>query len=193
VTGAARGAAGGAAEVDEFADEDEMPAELASDPFFAEALAERAAEEQQERRASTKAIEGGAGAVSAGVVSAGVSAGRAKEGKKRSRKEKRAPVLTEAEAAEEARKKAELELLMLGDDADDAREDRASWPDDGRLTEIAAKVLEAHADREVVAVERARDSIFARRERRAAVVRWVGQIVGWLTVGGGIVLAIQHC
>jgi hypothetical protein len=123
----AGGAAGGAAEVDEFADEDEMPAELASDPFFAEALAERAAEEQQERRASTKAIEGGAGAVSAGVASAGVSAGRAKEGKKRSRKDKRAPVLTEAEAAEEARKKAELELLMLGDDADDAREARRGY------------------------------------------------------------------
>jgi hypothetical protein len=77
--------------------------------------------------------------------------------------------------------------------SDDAREARASRPDDGRLSEIAAKVLEAHADREVVAVERARDSIFARRERRAAVVRWVGQIVGWLTVGGGIVLAVQHC
>jgi hypothetical protein len=77
--------------------------------------------------------------------------------------------------------------------ADDAREARASRPDDGRLSEIAARVLESHADREAVAVERARDSIFARRERRAAVVRWVGQIVGWLTVGGGIVLAIQHC
>ena len=127
----AGGAAGGAAEVDEFEDEDEMPAELASDPFFAEALAERAAEERQQRRASTKSIEGGAhngaGAVSAGVVSAVVSAGRAKEDKKRGKKDKRAPVLTEAEAAEEARKKAELELLLLGDDADDAREARRGY------------------------------------------------------------------
>lgn len=77
--------------------------------------------------------------------------------------------------------------------ADDAREARASRPDDGRLSDIAARVLEAHADREVVAVERARDSIFARRERRAAILRWVGQAVGWLTVGGGIVAALQHC
>lgn len=72
-------------------------------------------------------------------------------------------------------------------------EARASRPDDGRLTEIAARVLETAADGQRVAVERARDSIFARRERRAAILRWVGQAVGWLTVGGGIVAALQQC
>lgn len=77
--------------------------------------------------------------------------------------------------------------------ADDAREARASRPDDGRLSEIAARVLEAQADGAALAVERARDSIFARREKRAAILRWVGQAVAWLTVGGGIVAALQYC
>lgn len=72
-------------------------------------------------------------------------------------------------------------------------EARASRPDDGRLTEIAARVLETAADGQRVEVERKRESIRARAERRTAILRWVGQVVGWLTVGGGIVLALQHC
>jgi len=77
--------------------------------------------------------------------------------------------------------------------ADDAREARASRPDDGRLSEIAARVLEAAADDRDIENERKRESIRARGERRSAVLRWVGQVVGWLTVGGGVVLALQHC
>lgn len=77
--------------------------------------------------------------------------------------------------------------------ADDAREARASRPDDGRLTEIAARVLETAADAHALENERTRESIRARAEKRSAVLRWGGQVVGWLTVGGGIVLALQHC
>jgi len=77
--------------------------------------------------------------------------------------------------------------------ADDAREARASRPDDGRLSEIAARVLETAADAHAIENERARQSIRAQGERRSAVLRWVGQVVGWLTVGGGVVLALQHC
>jgi hypothetical protein len=104
--------------------------------------------------------------------------------------------------AQEARHSAVLEeLRALRSDLALARskaqeavaEARASRPDDGRLTEIAARVLETAADAHAVENERRRESIFARRERRSAVLRWVGQVVGWLTVGGGIVLALQHC
>lgn len=77
--------------------------------------------------------------------------------------------------------------------ADDAREARASRPDDGRLSEIAARVLETTADAHALENERKRESIRAKSEKRSAVLRWVGQVVGWLTVGGGIVLALQHC
>lgn len=72
-------------------------------------------------------------------------------------------------------------------------EARASRPDDGRLSEIAARVLEAAADDRDIENERKRESIRARTERRSAVLRWVGQVVGWLTVGGGVALAVTHC
>jgi hypothetical protein len=77
--------------------------------------------------------------------------------------------------------------------SDDAREARASRPDDGHYDRIAAKVLETTVDAQALENERKRESIRARAERNTAVLRWVGQIVLWATVGGGIVFAIQHC
>jgi chromosome segregation ATPase len=77
--------------------------------------------------------------------------------------------------------------------SDDAREARASRPDDGRLSDIAVKMFETQVEHATVEVERKRESIFARRERHMALIKWGTAAVLWLFTSGGAVLAIQTC
>ena len=139
-----QGGGGGAAEEDEeeggggdddddlYADDDgPLPSEFADDPFFAEAMAERDAEDEAaaaargggERAPKPKKAKGGAAA--AGADAAG--AGGGKKDRKKGKKGKRAPALTPEEAAEAARQEAELELVMLGDDAAEATAQRRGY------------------------------------------------------------------
>ena len=112
----------------DYGDAADMPKELASDPFFAEAMADQQAEERREAKAAAKA--GGARRdEGVGEGGRGQAAERlAKEAKKeKGKKGKREAPLSEAEAAAEAKRQAELELLMLGDDEEEIREARRGY------------------------------------------------------------------
>ena len=100
-------------------DDDEMPADMADDPFFAEAMAERDEEDRQARGLKRPATAGRAAAASSSAADpargGNVDRRKGKKGKKGR------PVLTPEEAAAEAKRAAELELLLMDGDAEDVR------------------------------------------------------------------------
>ena len=125
-----------------------MDDELANDPFFAEAMAEREEEEAAARKAARVAPTGKAGGKAGGKTSAksggggieadsegargggggsGAAGGKADKGKKGKKGKKGALAPTAEEAAAAAREAAELELLMMGDGEEEAREVRRGY------------------------------------------------------------------
>ena len=98
-------------------DDDGMSAGMADDPFFAEAMAERDEEDRQARGVKPPPKGRAAAASSSAADSARGEVDRRK-GKKG---KKGRPVLTPEEAAAEAKRAAELELLLMDGDAEDVR------------------------------------------------------------------------
>jgi len=113
---ASASAASAEAEAEE-GEEEAMPSDVEDDPFFAEAMRERDEEERGARRQQERE-RGGAGARDVGGGGAGSSsAADAARGKKGRKGKKGRPVLSAEEREAEAKRAAELELLVM--DADD--------------------------------------------------------------------------
>ena len=113
----AAAAASEAEEAEEEEAEDAMPSDVEDDPFFAEAMRERDEEERGARRKQERE-RGGAGARDlAGGGAGSSSAADAARGKKGRKGKKGRPVLSAEEREAEAKRAAELELLVM--DADD--------------------------------------------------------------------------
>ena len=122
------------ADSDDLYEDEGLPDDLASDPFFAEAEAEREMEEEEARRSGQRAVhkreKAKAGAREGAEASAPTSAREGADGKKKGKKKgkkAREAAMSEEEAAKAARKEAELELLMLGDDDGEARQARRGY------------------------------------------------------------------
>ena len=114
--------------------DDDVPDDLASDPFFAEAMAERAEEEEEARhQAGTRGARDKGGADGSSSDGATRKQGQADDGSKKAKKGKKgkkgkhAVALTAEEQAEEGRREAELELLMLGDGPEEGAAERRGY------------------------------------------------------------------
>ena len=95
-----------------------MPSEMADDPFFAEAIAERKAEEAAARKRAAKGerVLKEPGVKTKAEAKAGGAAVPEKS-RKKGKNKKRARELSEEERAEEMKRSADLELLLMdGDD-----------------------------------------------------------------------------
>jgi len=116
-------------------DDDVMPSELSNDPFFAEALAERDEEERRERRAAGAERAAAERAVGRNGAAA---AGATGEPKRKGKKGKRGRDVAMSE--EEVRRQAELELLMVADDEEEAREARRGF--NAKALELPARAAD---------------------------------------------------
>ncbi len=149
--GSAAAAAGGTGGTARGAEEDEMPAGVEDDPFFAEAMAERDEEEeraarpQKQKRAAAAAAGAPSGAVAGSSSSADAGGGGAARKGRKGKKGR--PALSAEEREEEARRAAELELLVMDGDDDprgfDAK--RLELPAGGRGLKGKKRAREAAA------------------------------------------------